>query len=294
MRSPTEREDEELLAALTRRLGERRSALQQSEQMLEEIRAVNERLESAEHLKGQFLSNIRNEINNPLTVLQGFAAAIVGSAHLSRERIVEIVAVMLRETSDLSFQMQNIFAAADFEAGKMEPSLARVQIAEVVAGVINDLKVLAEHKAIAIRSTMAAGLTVTTDPAKFGLLVTNLLRNAITFGRDSVQLDVAVAEGILTVDVRDDGPGLAVKESRRIFDRFVQSSGGSAKAHPGHGLGLSVAQACAELLGGSIEVIPSPGAGAHFRALLPLAEEESRPEESGASNELLFDAVETY
>lgn len=290
----TQVEDEELLAAVAERLREREAALQQSAQMLEELRAVNSRLEGAERLKGQFLSNVRNEINNPLTVLQGFASAIVNNPQLTREKIVEIATIMMRETADLSFQIQNIFAAADLEAGQGTPNLANVRVDDVVASVISELRVIADHKSVEVVCTVTPGISVTTDPAKLGLVLTNLLRNAITFGRQTVRLGVTVTDGQLVIDVRDDGPGVAVQESRRIFDRFVQLSTGSTKAHPGHGLGLSVAQACAELVGGSIEVLYVDGPGAHFRARIPANLESEWAEDASASNELLFDAVETF
>jgi len=286
--------DETLLAALAERLHERRGALAQAAEMLGEMRAVNAKLEAAERLKGRFLSNIRNEINNPLTTLRGFAAAIATNPDLPREQVTALAAGMYRDVSDLAFQMQNIFAAADFEAGCAAPDFARVHVSGFIAEIVADLRSIAEAKNIAIDVTMPDGLTVVTDPAKVALILTNLLRNALEFGRAKVNLSIVQEDETLVLDVRDDGPGIAVEESARVFDRFVQLSEGSTKSHPGHGLGLSIARACAEVIGGSIEVLDTPGAGAHFRLQFPVGSPDSHGEEADAANEFLFEVLETF
>jgi signal transduction histidine kinase len=71
-------------------------------------------------------------------------------------------------------------------------------------------------------------------------------------------------------------------------------SEGSTKSHPGHGLGLSVARACADLIGGAIEVVEGPGVGAHFRVQFPADEVAAGGESAEASNEFLFDVLETF
>jgi signal transduction histidine kinase len=286
--------DEELLAALAERLADRRGALQQAAQVLAEMRAVNAKLETAERLKGRFLSNIRNEINNPLTAVRGFSAALVNTPDLSRERVAGMAATIFREVSDLSFQMQNIFAAADLEAGVTAPDFARVNLPHLVAEVVGDFAALAEFKKVEMVIEIADGATAITDPGKLSLILANLLRNAIEFARGRVQVRVVMEEEMLTLDVLDDGPGIPEADAARVFDRFVQLSEGSTKAHPGHGLGLSVARACAELIGGSVESVARAGGGAHFRVSLLVGAAEEVGEEADGANQFLFDAVETF
>jgi len=286
--------DEALLEALAQRLSERHEALEDAHKLLNELRALNLKLEAAEQLKGRFLSNIRNEINNPLTALRGFAAAIASNPELAREQVTEMAAAMHREASDLSFQMENIFVAADFEAGSVAPDVTHVQVNRLIAETIDDVRLFAEGKGIEITTCIAEEHIVITDAAKLGQLLANLLRNAIEFARKKVRVSLSRPAEMLVLDVEDDGPGIPAQESERVFDRFVQLSEGSTKSHPGHGLGLSVARACADLIGGAIEVVEGPGVGAHFRVQFPADEVAAGGESAEASNEFLFDVLETF
>ncbi|MGB8169335.1 MAG: HAMP domain-containing sensor histidine kinase [Chthoniobacteraceae bacterium] len=286
--------DDELLTALTERLAERRGALQQSAEVLAEMRIVNAKLEAAERLKGRFLSNIRNEINNPLTTVRGLSAALANTPGLSRERTAGMAATIFREASDLSFQMQNIFVAADLEAGVAEPELGPVNLDELVAEIVGDFEPLAEHKGVSIITEAGDEIAAMMDRGKFTLILANLLRNAIEFARTKVVVRLSLADQILTLDVCDDGPGIPVEDGSRIFDRFVQLSEGSTKSHPGHGLGLSVARACAELLGGSIESVAKAEPGAHLRVVLEVATVAAGGNVADSASQFLFDAVETF
>lgn len=286
--------DDELLAALTERLAERRGALQQAAEVLDEMRIVNAKLEAAERLKGRFLSNIRNEINNPLTTVRGLSAALANTPDLSRERAAGMAATIFREASDLSFQMQNIFAAADLEAGVAEPDLAPVNLYDLVAESVGDFEPLAEHKGVSVVTEPGDEITAMMDRGKFALILANLLRNAIEFARTKVAIRLNLDDQTLTLDVCDDGPGIPEKDGARIFDRFVQLSEGSTKSHPGHGLGLSVARACAEILGGSIKAVAKAEPGAHLRVMLEVVPVTAGEEAADSTSQFLFDAVETF
>lgn len=288
MESCEQLSDEELLSELAARLTKRLSADAETE-----MRELNAKLVATEALKGRFLSNIRNEINNPLTSLRGFSAAIANTPDLPRAQVNKMASFIHREAFELSFQMQNIFAAADLEAGLSTPDFKQVNVNLLVAETIKDFTCVANSRQVHFLVEMDEEMAVMSDHTKLGLILSNLIRNGIEYAHGEVNVKVSVDAETLTIEVWDDGPGIAPHNLKKIFDRFVQLSEGSAKSHPGHGLGLAVARACAELIGGSIEAVPGigAGAGAHLRVKIPQGAIE-HPVMVDEVSQFLFDSVE--
>jgi two-component system sensor histidine kinase MprB len=87
--------------------------------------------------------------------------------------------------------------------------------------------------------------------------IDNLLDNALKWGADGEQIEVAVTDG--RVSVRDHGPGIDEADRDLVFDRFYRSA--SARATPGSGLGLSIVKQIAEAHGGEVFAEPANGGG---------------------------------
>jgi signal transduction histidine kinase len=100
---------------------------------------------------------------------------------------------------------------------------------------------------------------------ELGQVVSNLLDNAARHAASSVR--VTVAGGRLVVD--DDGPGIAVTDRERVFERFTRLDEGRARDAGGAGLGLSIVRAVVTRHGGRVEVADAPGGGARFVVELP-------------------------
>jgi signal transduction histidine kinase len=113
------------------------------------------------------------------------------------------------------------------------------------------------------------------DRAAVSLALHNLLDNAVKYsgGRGPVRVEWARKANRIALSVRDDGPGIAPDERRRIFQRFVRGAAASAANVRGTGLGLAVVQLIAEAHGGDVVVDSAPGAGATFTLLLPAAQD---------------------
>jgi signal transduction histidine kinase len=109
------------------------------------------------------------------------------------------------------------------------------------------------------------------DPSAIDQVVTNLLSNAIKFGGGKpIAVAVRRKGDVARVEVRDQGPGVAEPDRRRIFERFER--GVSEHSYGGLGLGLWIARQIVDAHGGRIGVEEAPGAGAVFHFELPLGE----------------------
>ena len=288
--------DEELLKELADRVEEKNRALFDLRMTTKRLEDVNRRLVESEALKGHFLSNIRNEINNPLAVIIAMAGEI--SAGIARDptECRTLAAAIQSEAFTLDFQMRNIFCAAEIEAGEAIPTAAQVDLRALVAATVSSFGPLAAAQGLELRTSWEGAGVEThfcTDPAKLQLIFANLLSNAVKFGGTGTAVRVVVcreAEG-LRLSVEDRGIGIDPADHAAIFERFRQLEGGLVKGYAGHGLGLSIVKALLELLGGSIAVDSAAGRGSRFTALIPESRGAGGEDVfADAGNEFFFDA----
>ncbi len=106
-------------------------------------------------------------------------------------------------------------------------------------------------------------------PLLLGRILDNLLVNAIRYTPSgSVLLGVRYRAGARVIEVRDSGPGLAAGQLQRLLQPFQRGEG---QGGDGHGLGLHITRSLCEAAGYTLEVRSTPGCGAVFAVVLPLA-----------------------
>src|SRR6185503_12583643 len=118
---------------------------------------------------------------------------------------------------------------------------------------------------------------VRTDPTRLRQILLNLLNNAIKFtdqgsvvlrfGMETVAQDATHVEK-LVFEVRDTGVGLSREQIERVFRPFVQADTSTTRKYGGSGLGLTISQTLARLLGGDLTCLSEPGRGSTFRVLV--------------------------
>lgn len=266
--------DEELVNELATRLAQSRKAFSDLSVVNLKLIEMNRKLELSEALKSNFLSNIRNEINNPLNAIIGLGGQLAAVAQRG-EDISSLATMICSEAINLDFQLRNIFIAAELEAGECEPHAARVNVAAVVGDIVDSFRHGAVRKAVAIafeRPDGEAPVMFTTDAEKLQAIVANLLANAVEYSHEGGIVDILIrtdADGWLELTVKDHGPGIDPAEQKRIFDRFVQLETGATRSHRGQGLGLSIVKALVDLLQGTLLLHSVPGEGALFTVAFP-------------------------
>ncbi|QOX78413.1 HAMP domain-containing histidine kinase [Trichlorobacter lovleyi] len=268
--------DEQLVEELKFRLDQSRKSLHDLSVVNRKLVEMNHKLEESEALKSNFLSNIRNEINNPLNAIIGLASQL--AAMVKRPEVSELVTMIFSEAFHLDFQLRNIFIAAELEAGEAMPTIEHVDVTSVVQGVLDNFRTHAADKQVSVRFSVTGAETdnvlyFPTDSQKLQVIIANLVANAVEFSGPGsevvVQLD-QTDKGLM-IQVRDQGVGIAEADLKRIFDRFVQLDSGPTRAHLGHGLGLSVVKSLLDLLQGDIQVSSTPEVGSLFTVTLPAA-----------------------
>lgn len=291
--------DNELIEELRKRFELNRKALYDLRVMTGKLEDMNKKLVESEAMKSHFISNIKNEINNPLTSVLLLSKELAYEDAPDPAQVACITQTIYREIFSLDFQLRNIFAAAEIEAGEAVPSISNVDVDMLIQSSLDSLKHKSEEKSLVVKYTFIdknEGVELfKTDSEKLQLIILNLLGNAIEYtpAGSLIELKVWRHDGHLNLLVADSGTGLNEEEQKVIFDRFRQLDSGVSKNYSGHGLGLSVVKAMVEMLNGTISVTSRKGYGCIFTVFIPQAKSDSVVDVfSDDGNEFFFEEEE--
>jgi signal transduction histidine kinase len=234
-----------------------------------------ERERAALRAKSEFLSTMSHELRSPLHV-------IVGYADMMRDDVAsalrEPLARIRQGALDLLHLVENTMNASRLEAGKLALHVETVEPAPLFREIAENVQALPEAKrGVPVRWHVPPALPpVEVDRLKLKEIVQNLVSNALKFTREGeVTIDVAGDAALLTIRVRDTGPGIDPASHARIFEMFERvESDGTADRPPGVGLGLYIVQSLVALMSGTIAVESAPGATT-FTVRIPVRPETS-------------------
>ena len=283
--------NEELIEELKSRFDGQKRALAEVQELMQELTVLNQRLENSEKLKTHFLSNIRNEIINPFASIMGFARQLTAGKQLSQASIANIGRMIHNEAFSLDFQLQNIFMAAELEAGEVIPEISAFDPVQFIEKALINFKDKASQKSTKLnfKNDWPANEMFVGDAPKIGVCLNNLLSNALKFNEKDSEVTVHLSgqtDGMM-VSVMDFGHGIEPKNVARVFDRFVQLDEGMMKESPGHGLGLSITKALVDYMDGHLDIDTQKGKGSTFTILIPMNNETQKGYATDA-NEVFF------
>ncbi len=232
------------------------------------------RLEQSSRYKSEFLANMSHELRTPLNSSLILARLLQENRHgnLTEEQ-VRYAETIHASNSDLLVLINDILDLSKVEAGQITIEPATVSVDSLLQSMVEMFEPMATAKHLKFSVDRAPGVpeTIVTDAQRTTQILRNLLSNALKFTESGeVVLSVAGAEaGMLRIDVRDSGIGIAADKLELIFEAFQQADGSTSRHYGGSGLGLSISREFARLLGGRISVVSEPGKGSVFTLWLP-------------------------
>ncbi|WP_134134713.1 response regulator [Paraburkholderia sp. BL6665CI2N2] len=241
----------------------------------DDLAANAARLEQSSRYKSEFLANMSHELRTPLN------SSLILAKLLQQNRTGNLTEEQVRyadtihaSNSDLLVLINDILDLSKVEAGQVTVELETVSIDATLQALEETFKPLAgaRHLSLAFERLPGTPDTFITDGQRLTQILRNLLSNAVKFTeRGEVALSVAPAEGgMLRIDVRDSGIGIAADKLDMIFEAFQQADGSTSRQYGGSGLGLSISREFSRLLGGRITVASEVGKGSVFTLWLPL------------------------
>lgn len=238
---------------------------------IQEQKDSEHRLSEALRAREDFLAVAGHELKTPLASLLMHVEGVQRAAEKEewppgpRQRLEKAA----RSGQRLERLINELLDVSRIAAGKLQLEIAPVKISELVEEVIARFHDQAERSHTPIRLDLQSNVTGRWDRARIDQVLTNLLSNAMKYGKGQ-PVDVQVEDdgACLIMRVRDRGIGVAADDQGKIFERFERAI--AAREYGGFGLGLWIAAQVVEASGGSIEVESRPGEGATFTVKLPL------------------------
>lgn len=233
----------------------------ESAQLLAQVRGMQRQ-------RDLFFAMMNHELRNALTGVYGWAE------RLMRKRSPESTAQAAQEVYEAAERtiilLNNFLDLTRLDAGKVRPVWRDVDVSKAVARAVAMVEPAAAAKGIVLKIEVKGTVpTVQTDPVRLEQILLNLFSNAVRHSPEGkpIAAHVAAASAEVAIRVVDHGPGVPLELRERIFEPFERFDPHSGL---GTGLGLPVSRRLAQVLGGGLHVVDTPGSGATFVLTLPV------------------------
>jgi len=237
-----------------------------------ELATANARLVELDRLKSMFLASMSHELRTPLNSILGFTGLmLMGMAGPLNEEQTKQLTLVQSGANHLLNLINDILDISKIESGRVELSLERFSVSELIGQLLESLAPMADAKGLKLVGDVAQDVFVTSDPRRVKQVVVNLVGNAIKFSsHGEVRLEVRSSTSEVTVSVTDQGIGIRREDLDLLFNPFQQVDMSSTKKYEGTGLGLFLCRKILTMLHGTIGVRSEHGVGSVFSFTLPV------------------------
>jgi len=266
----------------------------------------------ANEARRAYLKYLFHEVRTPLNSLSMGIDILDRNDNLNGEDMESLL--MMRGAADfMSKTLNDVLSMQKIEEGKLELDMQPFYLVDVVSSVLLIFTGAASVKGLQLQQEMSPGIPerVLGDRFRVEHVLGNLLSNAIKFSPQGGRITIAASSSLqpssaspiqhpgleedwalITVSVRDEGPGVALEHQHKLFGNFVQLHANQQQKGQGSGLGLSLCKQIVELHGGTIGMSSQPGQGSEFHftipfIILPPASSHSIPKPTNAMQPLL-------
>jgi signal transduction histidine kinase/CheY-like chemotaxis protein len=244
--------------------------------MLAEIGTRADALIAADVMKDQFLATLAHELRNPLAAISN-AVHILKAARDNPKMLDAAQGMMERQLKQLVRLVDDLLDVSRITTGKLTLRCEPVSLVDVLNNAVEIARpmIASRHHELVVRLPDRS-VRLSADATRLAQVFSNLLNNAAKYtdGQGAIELTARLADGLVVVDVTDNGIGMPADLLPRVFNMFTQADTAlDRQMQTGLGVGLALAKRLVELHGGTIEAhSEGVGQGSRFTVRLPLLE----------------------
>lgn len=228
------------------------------------------KLEEVDKMKDDFISMASHELRTPITALKGYLE-LIKDGESKREgapadpetgRYLSNMEISLSRLNDL---VEDILEVSRLNQNRLPINLQKVDISEIVSGLADEMKILAEKKGLELVYGREKISEVLADPERVKQILVNLLGNAVKYSQKG-KVEIKTKEDAKNVflTVADTGLGISAEAVKNLFTKFYRVQTDQTKSIPGTGLGLWISREIALKMGGDLSVESIEEVGSHF------------------------------
>ncbi|WP_108808638.1 response regulator [Aquimarina spinulae] len=241
-------------------------------QKTKELKIAKERAEESNKLKTAFIHNISHEVRTPMNGIIGFSE-LLNDPQITSDQQKEYSKIIINSSNQLINIIDDIIEISKLETNQVEVRFEEININETLQKLFSDFQSKAISKNIAIylnnKLTDDQGI-ILMDKLKIHKILQNLIDNAIKFTtKGMIEISCEIENSSLVITIIDTGIGIKPEDQELIFRNFSQSEKEATKSYDGLGLGLSIAQKNANLIGGNVTFVSMVNKGSIFTLTVP-------------------------
>jgi two-component system, sensor histidine kinase and response regulator len=237
------------------------------------INDQKQQLISLNSTKDKLFSIIGHDMRSPVASLRGLMD-LVSNAAVTQEEFVQLSKKIRSNLDNVHSDLENLLSWAQTQQKGLKVSFERIALSEAIQDKTNLLGELSNAKNIKITNAVQAGILVYADKNQLGLVIRNLIGNAIKFNHPngSIKIDCARKDDKVNVSVTDTGTGMSQEELNKLFTAGSHFSKLGTQNEKGIGLGLLLVKEFVELNHGTIKVTSILDKGTTFTFSLRCAD----------------------
>lgn len=239
-----------------------------------DLRQTNAELDNAVRARDRFISIAAHELRTPLTVTKLVFDQLERTLQIHDfgpdvdSMLAPGIRRLDRQMNDLTDLINRMLDVSRLCDDRLEPQYEPIDLCQVIEEAVEDLHEILHQARCEVILDLDGPQEGNWDRDRLHQILHNLLTNAARYAAPSpIFITLTARADTVYLTIRDEGPGIAPSDQRRIFERFERIMG--HKKSSGMGLGLWIVRRCAESMGGEIGVESQPGKGAAFTVVLP-------------------------
>ncbi len=237
-----------------------------------ERKKAEQKIKESERAKAEFMNIAAHELKTPIIPLKGYLEMLLWDENIDEEKR-KWLKICLRNTSTLIFLINDILDVARLESNNLKISKEKTDLKELINGVIQDMKPMAEDKKLVLNKNVSNDfLTVEVDKRRISQVLRNLINNAIKCTDEGkVEVKAKKEDEKVWVSVEDTGIGIKKEDISKLFKKFSQLGEAETRKVEGTGLGLYICKGIMDQHHGEIWAESSGlGKGSTFCFTLPV------------------------
>ena len=219
-------------------------------------------LRQLEAVRQEFVANVSHELRTPLSLIKSAAETLIDGGKDEPDSLLRFLQIIDKNANRLTLLIDDLLMLSTLDSGNIRLALQSVSLRLAVQEAGDDLRGRASARGVAIKNKVDAALIVQADPDRLRQVLSNLIDNAIKYGR--IEGEVVISARALDtrrieICVQDDGPGIPADACARIFERFFRGDKARSREQGGTGLGLAIVKHVVQAHGGEVRVERAPG-----------------------------------
>ncbi|MEN3015146.1 MAG: HAMP domain-containing sensor histidine kinase [bacterium] len=222
-----------------------------------------------EILKVNIINAISHELKTPLTIIKGYVQYIM-KAQIKQESLRDIMQIMLSEIYRLEERIYELVEVSKFYSDSVSIKKDSFSVSKLIDMVVSRSMPKIESKKIDLKVEIEGDdFEIVADFEKIKYMLSELLENAIKYGRDRIVIKTCKVRKGFLLSVIDNGIGMPKEIVDNVVDLFIRTDNELSRRIYGLGVGLFLVKKIVEYHKGEIQIYSEPNKGTEFKVFIP-------------------------